>query len=316
MIFPMLPKALTFVDVETTGLNALMGRVIEIGIIRVEDQKVVDEYSTLINPQTAVDPFILSMTGISSDQLENAPTFYDVSDRIRELLSNSLFVAHNVLFDYGFIKREFERMEENFSSKYCCSVKLSKNLYPRYKQHNLDVLIERFNFECKKRHRALDDAKVIWDFYKLSLERFGENVLSKAFAKALKRPALPIGVTEEILDSLPEACGVYIFYNKDNVPLYIGKSKNIRDRALSHFSNSKKLGLDMRIAQSINRIETIETAGELGALLLEATLVKKLQPLYNRQLRYAYKLLALKKVETAQDYHSIKVETLQEIPVE
>src|SRR5258708_39807262 len=98
----MLPKTLSFVDVETNGLSSQFGRIIEIGIIRVEDNKVVDEFSTLINPQTSLDPFISSMTGITSEQLENAPTFYDVSSRIKEMLSDSLFVAHNVLFDYSF----------------------------------------------------------------------------------------------------------------------------------------------------------------------------------------------------------------------
>ncbi len=311
----MLPKTISFVDCETTGMSSQMGRIIEIGIIRVENNVIVDEYSTLINPQTSIDPFIQTLTGITSQQLQDAPTFYDVSKRIKELLKDSMFVAHNVLFDYSFIKREFERLEEAFVSKYCCSVKLSRNLYPRFKHHNLDAIIRRLNLICENRHRAFDDAKVIWDFYQNSLKKFGEEKLSKTFDKVLKRPSLPINLSEDILESIPDTTGVYIFYDKNNVPLYIGKSKNIRTRVLSHFLSSKKINLDMKIAQNISRVETIETAGELGALLLEATLVKKMQPLYNRQLRYAFKLLALKKVITLQNYHSTAETTLHEIPV-
>lgn len=312
----MLPKVFSFVDVETNGMSAVHGRIIEIGIIRVEDNKVVDTYSTLINPNSYVDSFILSMTGIAGDDLQNAPSFYEVKDRIKELLIDSMFIAHNVAFDYSFIKKEFERIEETFSSKYCCSVKLSRNLYPDLRHHNLDAIIERFNLTCTNRHRALDDAKVIWDFYKLALKNFGEERLIVAFKNVLKRPSLPIGVTEEILDSLPDRSGVYIFYSKENTPLYVGKSKNIRTRVRSHFSSSKGLNVDMKIAQNINRIETIETAGELGALLLEATLVKKMQPLYNRQLRYAAKLLALKKNITPNSYNCVSVSPLDEIPIE
>lgn len=311
----MLPKTLSFIDVETSGLGPKHCRIIEIGIVRVENNKIVDKFSSLINPGTRIDPFILSMTRISTEDLQNAPSFYEVSKRVKELLSDSVFVAHNVLFDYVFIKQEFARLEQNFAAKYFCSVKLSKKLYPRFRHHSLDAIIQRHNLVCQRRHRAFDDAKVIYDFYKLSLKKFGEEKLLEALNSIFKRPSRPINISEQVLDSLPESPGVYIFYNKDNLPLYIGKSKNIRNRVLSHFSQSKVQSLDMKIAQDINRIESIETAGELGALLLESTLIKKLQPLYNRQLRYAFKLLALKKVATGK-YHTVEVVSLQDIPIE
>lgn len=312
----MIPKTLSIVDVETTGMSAERGRIIEIGIIRIENNKIVEEFSTLINPYTHIDPFILSMTGILPEDLQNAPSFYSVSKHIKKLLSDSVFVAHNVMFDYSFIKKEFERLEESFISKYCCSVKLSRHLYPHFRHHNLDAIIKRFKLNCQNRHRALDDARVIWDFYRLSLKNLGEEKLTAAFNKAFKRPSLPVDISEEVLSSLPEGSGVYIFYNKDNFPLYIGKSKNIKNRVLSHFYNSKKDSLDRKIAQDINRIECTETAGELGALLLESSLIKKLIPLYNRKLRHASKLLALKKIITPEKYYSVSVVSLQEIPIE
>lgn len=312
----MIPKNLSFVDVETTGTSSKHGRIIEVGIIRVEEQEIVDQFSTLINPGSFVDPFILSMTGIKQEELENAPSFYQVKDKIKELLSDSLLVAHNAIFDYSFIKQEFERLEENFTAKCFCTVKLSRKLYPKFKHHNLDAIIKRFNLECQNRHRAFDDTKAMWDFFKLSFDKFGEEKMSFAFNNILKRPSLPIGISEDVLDSLPESSGVYIFYNKEGTVLYVGKSINIRSRVMSHFSNSKNQTSDMKIARDIARVEAIETAGELGALLLEATLVKKLQPLYNRQLRYTSKLLALRKVVTPQNYNSVEMINLQDVPVE
>ncbi len=311
----MLPKTLSFVDCETTGMSPQYGRIIEIGIIKTENHKIIDQFSSLINPQMTVDPFIKSLTGITQEDLENAPSFYEVSDRIAEILSGSVVVAHNALFDYMFIKKEFERLEKEFSAKYCCSVKLSRNLYPRFKKHNLDAIIKRLNLACANRHRAFDDAKVIFDFYTDCLQNKGEEKLAQAFGKVMKRPTLPVGIKEEILETLSENCGVYTFYNKIGAPLYIGKSLNLKDRVMSHFSNSKRANVDMKIVQEVCRVEVIETAGELGALLLEATMVKKMQPLYNRQLRYAYKLLALKKVINSQSYNSVEICNLQDIPV-
>src|SRR5436305_534889 len=126
----MLPSAFSFVDVETTGTSPKYGRIIEIGIIRVENQVIVDQYSSVINPHTHVDPFILNMTGITEEELEDAPSFYQVKDQIKKLFTDSIFVAHNALFDYSFIKREFDRLEETFAAKHLCTVKLSRKLYP------------------------------------------------------------------------------------------------------------------------------------------------------------------------------------------
>ncbi len=312
----MLPKAISFVDLETTGTSSRFGRIIEVGIIRVEENKIVKEFSTLLNPQTHLDPFIQSMTGISPIQLENAPSFYEIKDSVLEILKDSIFVAHNVIFDYGFLKREFQRIDKPFSMRYFCSVKLSKSLFPRFKHHNLDSIIERFNLNCKNRHRALDDAKVIWDFFQLSINQLGVEKVNSAIQKLMKRPSLPIGISENMLDSLPESPGVYIFYNKEGAALYIGKSKNIRNRVLNHFSSSKDNSIDQKIAQDITSIETLETAGELGALLLESTLIKKHQPLLNRLLRYSSKLIALRKVQKDNSYHLVSVDTLQELPFE
>lgn len=288
-----LPTKLAFVDVETSGCR-WSDRIIEIGILRIEDGQLVRTFQTLLNPETYVPEEILEMTGINPAQLENAPSFYSVKDDIAEILEDCVFVAHNVRFDYSFIKNEFKRLDETFSSKHFCTVKLSRALFPDQRHHNLDALIDRHGFKIKSRHRAFDDAQILWDFYQLVLKSFNEEQIEIALKKAMKRPSLPIKITEEQLDLLPEAPGVYIFYGESGTPLYVGKSINIRDRVLSHFSSDHLSSTEMKISQQIESIETIVTAGELSALLKESELVKKMQPLYNRQLRQKRLMTVLK----------------------
>ncbi len=190
--------------------------------------------------------------------------------------------------------------------KHFCTVKLARLLYPGFARYNLDTIIERFNLPCENRHRAFDDAKVLWNFYQKASTELSNEVLEKAVNLALKRPSIPLGLSVEILDTLPETPGVYVFYGEKGMPLYIGKSINIRDRVLSHFSSDHMSSTEMKIAQQITNIETFPTAGELGALFLESMMVKKHQPLFNRKLRNARKLTALKKIQTTDGYNTIE----------
>lgn len=316
-----LPRKLVFVDTETTGGSAIYGRVIEIGIVRVEDGKVVEKFESLINPQTHLPEEISSLTGITTQDLENAPTFYAIHKELQRILKDCVFVAHNVRFDYSFLKNEFKRLDLEFSPKQFCTVKLSRSLTPQFNHHNLDALIERYGLECNRRHRALDDADAIWQFYQKIQQQIDKETFTIALDKALKKPAFPINLTQQELDTLPESPGVYIFYGENNLPLYIGKSINIRQRVKNHFSSDHLSGIEMKISQQVQRIKTIETAGELGALLKESELVKQMQPMYNRKLRNASKLTVLKSVKNESGYEVvvigdsslIEVETLDQV---
>lgn len=290
----MLPSKLAFVDIETTGTRSSFDRIIEVGIVRVEDNKIVKTYQTLINPQTHVPPEIEILTGIKTEDLESEPTFREVADEILEVLKDTFFVAHNVRFDYSFLKYEFKRREISFSPKHFCTVRLSRALFPSAKHHNLDSLIERFQIKCEKRHRALSDAHVLFEFYQKIQSIFPLEKILDAINIGLRRPTIPLALALSDLESLPELPGVYIFYGQEDAPLYIGKSINLRHRVLSHFSGDVHSPLEMKISQQIKRIETIPTAGELGALFLESDLIKRLMPLYNRKLRTKKQLVAIK----------------------
>lgn len=311
----MIPKILSFVDLETTGANIVFNRIMEIGIIRVENGKITKKYSKLINPQTQIDPFVETLTGIHLEDLENAPTFYDVKDEILEILKDSIFAAHNVRFDYGFLRNEFKRFDINFTSKHFDTAKLARLLYPKMHHVNLDVIIEKFNIKCKDRHRAYGDAKAIHDFYKKVKKEINPEKFDKVMDLALRRPSVPTSITEEELELIPENPGVYVFYGDNDAPLYIGKSVNIKDRVLSHFSNDHFSATEMKIAQTVRRIETIETDGEFGALLLESSMIKKTQPLHNRQLRLSKKLIGLRKIKDKKGYLTVEQDILQNVDI-
>ena len=281
----MLTENAVFVDIETTGGNAKFDRITEVGIITLRSGEAVSEWSSLINPSMPIPNHIQNLTGITDSMVSDLPTFNDIYKEIYNRLSDSIFIAHNARFDYGFLKNEFKRCEQKFRLPVLCTVKLSRNLFPKYKRHNLDSIMQRHQITCSMRHRALGDARVLLEFMKSLYKTLPSNQVDEVIKKLLKRPSLPIGLCEDDVDSLPESPGVYLFYGKKHVPLYVGKSINIRDRVLSHFSGDHRSTSDMKICQNIASIKHIKTAGELGALIEEASLIKKLLPIYNRRLR-------------------------------
>lgn len=308
-----LPEKIAFVDIETTGLSVTRDRVIEVGILRVENNSLVSSYQTVLNPEIHISPTIFGMTGITADEIEKAPAFYEVHENIQELLQDCVFVAHNVRFDYGFLRNEFRRLGITFASKHFCTVKLFRALYPSQRRHNLDSVIDMFGLQCERRHRAFDDAKVLFDFYQRIQKELPEEKILSAVKFAMKTPSLPKNISSEIVAGLPESPGVYIFYGADGAPLYVGKSVNVRDRVLSHFSSDHLSSKEMKLSQQVESIEAIPTRGELGALLKESYLVKKLQPIYNRQLRMARKVIVLKKITNDKGYHEVLLETADTI---
>lgn len=308
----MLPNQFAFVDIETTGGSVTHDRIIELGLLRVENGVVTDTYETLINPQTYVSPFIEDMTGIHQEELVSAPLFEEVKDTFLRLMEGCVFVAHNVRFDYSFIKNELRRLGISFSPHHLCTVKLSRYLYPQHKRHNLSSIIERHNLQCSRRHRAFDDAKAIFDFYTLSKKAIPEKKFTQAITAILKRPSLPIGLSEDQVESLPDSPGVYIFYSEEKIPLYVGKSINIRDRVLSHFSGDHLSTKEMNMCQQVRSIESVNSGGELSALVRESMMIKQLQPLYNRMLRL-HKKMVLAVETTVDEYKAVIFKTVSQI---
>ena len=292
-------QPIIFVDLETTGAVATGDRITEIGIVEVSDAGV-SEWSTLVNPQTRISDFIERLTGISNAMVSDAPTFDVVAKEVLARLQGRLFIAHNARFDYGFLKNEFKRAGCDFRATVLCTVKLSRQLYPGHARHNLDALIERHGLKVSDRHRALGDAKLLWQFWQKAQTDLGADAVDAAVTKLIARPSLLPHIDATVLDDLPEGHGVYLFYAENELPLYIGKSNTLRKRVLSHFSADHASAKEMSLSQQVRRIDWIETSGELGALLKEAELVKTLQPTHNHRLRRNSVLYAVRLTEAGQ----------------
>jgi len=272
-------SALAIVDLETTGSDPARDRVTEIALLEVEGFEIASRWSTLVNPGTGIAPEIQALTGITRDMVARAPRFAELAAELHERLAGRVFVAHNARFDYGFLRREFDRAGIRFHARTLCTVKLSRRLYRAHARHDLDSLIERHGIDCRARHRALGDADAVWQFLRIAAREHGEEVVGVAARQAARQPTLPPQLERPAIDEIPEAPGVYLFYDEGGVPLYIGKGRAMRSRVLQHFVSPAPW------LAGVRRIEWRRTVGELGALLREARLVKELDPLHNRRLR-------------------------------
>jgi DNA polymerase III subunit epsilon len=274
-----------FIDVETTGANPLSDRLTEIAVIRFSRGSAPQRWQTLVNPGASIPAQIQSLTGITNDMVRDAPSFFDVREELRALLDDAYFVAHNARFDYGFIKNEYRRINESFASDVLCTVRLSRKLYPSVDGHGLDALIARHDLRGFARHRAMGDTEATAAFVQYASDEHGVDAMKAAVKSLLKMPSLPAHLGTNAISDIPDSAGVYLFYGINDLPIYIGKAKHLRERIRSHFSSDHMTPNDIRLSQELRRIEWIPTAGEFSALLLEAQLVKEKLPLHNVALR-------------------------------
>lgn len=297
-----------FVDIETNGGNGERGRITEIALIRVEDGEVVEEYSTLVNPGSPIPYWITRLTGITNDDVADAPYFDEVAADIHRILDGAIFVAHNVRFDFSFVKRQLEAVGYSFRPKLFCTVRMSRKLYAEHKGHSLEKIIARHGIATDARHRAYADAKAILDFTNLAIKEKGLKAFQEAVSLQMKTKTLPPNVDESIIAALPETPGIYIFEDDEGRPLYVGKSVNIRSRVRSHFANDTKIAKEMKLSLTSHNISVIETETEIEALLLESAKVKELQPIHNQLLRRKTQQAVLAKSENEDGYTVIGVE--------
>lgn len=266
---------LLFIDLETTGANPASDRITEIGIVEVTAAGV-QRWSTLVNPQMPIPPFIQNLTGITDDMVCDAPTFAMLKDELLHRLEGGLFIAHNARFDYGFLRYEFRRHGMQLRREVLCTVKLSRKLFPHEIRHGLDALVERHGLIADARHRALADAELICQFWDRLQATVAQDLLLGAAQQLLQRPNLPEHLDADLLEDLPDAPGVYVFYGEQDVPLFVGKAAHLRQRVLAHFHADRPSDKDARLARELRRLAWHETPGEIGTQLLEARLRREL----------------------------------------
>lgn len=279
----MLPVRLAVVDLETTGTDPTRDRVTEVAILLIDDGELVETWSSLVNPGVPIPSEIQALTGITDAMVRSAPRFAELADEVMSRLHDRVFVAHNARFDYGFIKNECRRLGLKYTADVLCTVRLSRRLHPEYSQHGLDAIVNRHGLPAEDRHRATGDARMAWLFLDMMSREYSD--IDFHIKSLLRMPSLPPQLPQDALAALPEGPGVYVFFGVNDLPLYVGKSVQLRDRVRSHFSSDHMSANDSRLALEVRRIEFEETAGELGALIRESQWIKAATPLTNRALR-------------------------------
>lgn len=281
----MFDEPVVYVDIETSGGSYKTSQIIEVAAIRVEKNLIVDEFRSLVNPGTYIPQWITQLTGLTQNDLVQAPSFEDIAYQLNQILDGAIFAAHNVRFDYSFIKRQLEEVGYRYNPKLFCTVRLSRALYSDMKGHSLAKILERHAIAVDARHRAYDDAKAIFEFTKLAFSEHGQEAFELAVAKQLKTKTLPPNLNESDMEKVTNKPGVYVFEDEAGQPIYVGKSVNLRNRVLSHFTSDTKIAKEMKISQNTHNLRVIETDNELEALLLESQMIKELLPVYNKKLR-------------------------------
>lgn len=269
------------VDIETTGNGYSGMKITEISVFRHNGNKVVDEFTSLVNPECNIPPFITNLTGITNAMVANAPKFFEIAKQVNAILENAIFVAHNVNFDYPIVKREFKDLGFDFKRKKLCTVRLSRKLIPSLPSYSLGALCASQNIEIKDRHRARGDAEATVILFEQLMQRDKGGIVFAAFLNGKSRQAtIPPLLPMEVLNNLPSCEGVYYFKNLQKEIIYVGKANDIKQRVLSHFYDKAKKEITMCLETA--DISFIETGSELLALLLESAEIKKLYPKYNR----------------------------------
>lgn len=298
---PMLPRIpmrrFAFIDLETTGVSPSVDRITEIGIVLVDGDTTIQEWSTLVDPGIPIPSDIQALTGITNQMVRSAPRFSQLLPSIAQLLEGRIFVAHNARFDYGFIKAEFRRCHDRFSADVLCTVRLSRALFPQYESHRLDALISRHQLQASDRHRALGDARVLVRFFDRLWQQEAIDHVDQTISQLLKQPATPPHLAPGALDKLPESPGVYTFVGATGQPLYVGKSLNLRERIRSHFYADSRNANDARLVAEVHALEIEATAGEFGALVREMQAIKRIGPLHNIALRKRESVCFIKPAE-------------------
>lgn len=281
-VFAKKARLYCIIDIETTGGTARNERITEIAIVVHDGQQVTDTFSTLINPERSIPWNITQLTGITNEMVAGAPRFYEVARQIVKMTEGKIFVAHNVSFDYSFVREEFSRLGFEFSRRQLCTVRLARKVFPGLPSYSLSNLKRHFGIHAERSHRALDDTLATTRLFEMMLES-GEGTVRDMVNRGVKETRLPPGLTIERLNEAPESCGIYYLHDESGNVIYVGKSINIRKRLFEHFSDMTQKGEKMR--QGVADFSWEVMGSELVALLHESAEIKRLQPRINKALR-------------------------------
>jgi DNA polymerase-3 subunit epsilon len=299
------------VDIETTGSYAGANGITEIGIVIHDGTKVLNFYESLVNPHVPIPYFIQRLTGINDNMVANAPSFHEIAAQVYELLQDKVFVAHNVNFDYSFVKHHLLQAGYDLDTKKLCTVRLARKVLPGLNGYSLGKLTQRLGINHSMAHRAGGDALATADLLSIIIEKDTEGAIAGMLKGRNSEQYMPPHLPLEQLEQLPPVPGVYYFYNAAGKAIYVGKAKNIRRRVKSHFSNNKTNRQKQDFLRETHRITYKECATELMAHILESTEIRRLWPVHNRSQRGFLPRFGLFVYEDMQGYKRLAVEKIR-----
>jgi DNA polymerase III subunit epsilon len=295
------------VDIETTGGNPYNGGgITEIGIIVFNGKKVIQRYQSLINPKISIPQYITGLTGINDQMVKDSPTFEEIAVEIYAILKDKVFVAHNVNFDYSFLRAAFLKVGIALDVPKLCTVRLSRKTFPGYKSYSLGRLCESLEIQISDRHRAMGDAEATVILFESILQQNPQEIFG-ALKKNAKDSFLPPNISLQQYQELPENVGVYYFHDQQGKIIYVGKANNIKSRFKSHFSGNSPKGKYVGMKSEVHSVTYQVTGNELLALLIELQEIKRLWPKYNQAQKFAEENWYLIQYDDGQGYSRLQL---------
>jgi DNA polymerase-3 subunit epsilon len=273
------------VDIETTGGYAANNAITEVAIVLHDGNREVKRYETLVNPAMTIPRYVQALTGINDGMVAGAPYFNEIAPFVHEWLKDAVFIAHNVNFDYSFLKHQLKACGLDLDSKKLCTIRLSRKVFPGAPSYSLGNICQYLGITIPNRHRAGGDADATVRLFERILQAGGLEHIRAMLRTNSKEQYLPANLPAEQLARLPETPGVYYFHDRKGKVIYVGKAGNLRRRVHSHFSNNKPGRQKQEFLRNIHSISHETTGTELMAFLLECVEIKRLWPAYNRSLK-------------------------------
>ncbi|ANE52858.1 exonuclease domain-containing protein [Flavisolibacter tropicus] len=269
------------VDIETTGSYAAGNGIIEVSIQVFDGENVIEKFESLVNPGQKIPRYIQAFTGITNEMVTDAPYFEEIAEKVYTILQGNIFVAHNVNFDYSFVKNHLQLYGYTLNTKKLCTVRLSRQIFPGYPSYSLGNLCHSLGIDLENRHRAGGDAAATVTLFKLLLQNDTNDHITASLKRNSKEQTLPPNVPKAHFDALPSTPGVYYFHDSKGKVVYVGKAKDIKKRVNSHFSNNSDSKQKQNFVRHVHAISFQATATELMAAILESTEIKRLWPSFN-----------------------------------
>jgi DNA polymerase-3 subunit epsilon len=296
------------VDIETTGGYASAGSITEIAIFIHDGHQIIQQFETLVNPRRPIPRYIQALTGITDEMVEDAPDFENVAEEVYNLLQNKIFIAHNVNFDYSFLRHQLDACGYKLQSKKLCTVRLSRKIFPGFPSYSLGNLCRSLHINLVNRHRATGDALATVQLFERLLSADSNGAIAAALNARSKERWLPLHLPQEQVADLPSNPGVYYFHNEKGKVVYVGKAKNIKKRVTSHFTGNNASRQRQEFLRNIHSISFEKTGTELMAFILESIEIRRLWPIYNNAQKRIESKFGFYMFEDQQGYMRLAIE--------